>query len=236
MADDLSKLSADEFVKEVRGMWNPLGNEHAWCDELEAELLRRLAPPAPKMGPGDFSCAVCGMGMVEPCEHWKANMPNEQEEVPAPGPQTVAGVPIIIDKNVSTWAIAPASGKVEEIAREIIKALEPEPIKCSACGQEIVFSNLGTGYNPPCPNNISGHIFSVTIGGEDQRPAKIALILRKHGVGQPCPLCTVRIVFNPGDTPSCHVCGAVMKRVTSQIGAALGWHECASCGASNGRH
>lgn len=25
-----------------------------------------------KMGPGDYSCAVCGMGMIEPCEHWKA--------------------------------------------------------------------------------------------------------------------------------------------------------------------
>ena len=24
------------------------------------------------MGDGDYSCAVCGMGMKEPCEHWKA--------------------------------------------------------------------------------------------------------------------------------------------------------------------
>jgi len=24
-----------------------------------------------KMGPGDYSCVTCGMGMEEPCEHWK---------------------------------------------------------------------------------------------------------------------------------------------------------------------
>ncbi len=26
----------------------------------------------PEMGDGDYSCAACGFGMKEPCEHWKA--------------------------------------------------------------------------------------------------------------------------------------------------------------------
>ncbi len=34
------------------------------CPTCEQKVL-------PKMGPGDYSCATCGMGMVEPCEHWK---------------------------------------------------------------------------------------------------------------------------------------------------------------------
>jgi hypothetical protein len=44
----------------------------------------------PKMGPGDYSCVACGLGMVEPCEHWKkmlAERPvDEDEEVEQSAP------------------------------------------------------------------------------------------------------------------------------------------------------
>jgi pyruvate/2-oxoglutarate dehydrogenase complex dihydrolipoamide acyltransferase (E2) component len=44
------------------------------------------------MGPGDYSCAACGMGMTEPCEHWKEMLVRPESEVsqpPSPEPQAV---------------------------------------------------------------------------------------------------------------------------------------------------
>jgi hypothetical protein len=38
--------------------------------------------------------------------------------------------------------------------------------------------------------------------------SRVWTILRKHGVGQPCALCTLRTGHAPGDAPRCHVCGA----------------------------
>lgn len=36
----------------------------------------------PEFGPGDYSCAVCGFGMLEPCEHWKAMLAQPKPEEP----------------------------------------------------------------------------------------------------------------------------------------------------------
>ena len=57
------------------------------ADELEALLpllASKVTAPicAPVMGDGDYSCAVCGLGLKEPCEHWRqfyATMPVEGE-------------------------------------------------------------------------------------------------------------------------------------------------------------
>lgn len=42
-------------------------------DAIETLLAHLRSQPAPRlvMGDGDYSCASCGMGMREPCEHWK---------------------------------------------------------------------------------------------------------------------------------------------------------------------
>jgi hypothetical protein len=44
------------------------------CPHCEAPTEAECVCPAAPSGeaPGDYSCATCGMGMVEPCEHWKA--------------------------------------------------------------------------------------------------------------------------------------------------------------------
>jgi len=47
--------------------------EHSF-DVSTVESFWKFFAPAPAQEPpnGEYSCAVCGMGMVEPCEHWKA--------------------------------------------------------------------------------------------------------------------------------------------------------------------
>lgn len=37
--------------------------------------------PALSFGDGDFSCATCGMGMKEPCEHWKEFLGDDPKPV-----------------------------------------------------------------------------------------------------------------------------------------------------------
>src|SRR5579864_2705074 len=39
-----------------------------------AEDILAALDGEPRMGSGDYSCVTCGMGMKEPCEHWKAIM------------------------------------------------------------------------------------------------------------------------------------------------------------------
>jgi len=66
------------------------------------------SPQAP--APGDYSCATCGFGMVEPCEHWKNILAKSQEEAPGafPGLERIAQYPIKlneeIDKLCDEWS------------------------------------------------------------------------------------------------------------------------------------
>lgn len=47
----------------------------------------------PEFGPGDYSCAACGFGMLEPCEHWKAMLAQKPEDKPAEAKGPVLPVP-----------------------------------------------------------------------------------------------------------------------------------------------
>jgi hypothetical protein len=123
----------------------------------------------------------------------------------------------------------------EEIKRRINRTAAPGPFitvtthpSRTMCTAEAM---QGSVFTAPAPGKVEELSQELT-DSFNKCFNEVLAIARKHGVGQPCPLCTLRMGHAPGDAPSCHVCGAVMKRVTSQIGAALGWHECASCGAS----
>lgn len=98
--------------------WCPMENYKVWptqaefdAEERRLEEIREVAAAQPsqpelkigspcptcgrkilpKMGPGDYSCVSCGLGMEEPCEHWKKMLANPMEEEPADQPSDPRG-------------------------------------------------------------------------------------------------------------------------------------------------
>jgi hypothetical protein len=76
----------DKRIEEIRARYAVTRGAHA--SDI-AFLLGKIAEyeardGAVKFGPGDYSCATCGMGMVEPCEHWKAVLLEAPAAAPPP--------------------------------------------------------------------------------------------------------------------------------------------------------
>ena len=51
-------------------------------------------------GGGDYSCATCGLGMLEPCEHWKGIMARNENEPEYP-PSTAPKVDPLVEKIIA---------------------------------------------------------------------------------------------------------------------------------------
>jgi hypothetical protein len=82
-------------------------------------------------GPGEYSCAVCGMGMVEPCEHWKASTASDGSTEEDAGSQPEVCQSFSAEK--------PQPSEVGEPRHHV---------KC-ACGWERFIVGGGTEVGPP---------------------------------------------------------------------------------------
>lgn len=106
-AKDWMEAAAEECIK---AMWTgKYGQSHIAHIALFADIIAKHAPLPPKsaskpkvfpadgglekcptchqaikpeMGPGDYSCAACGFGMIEPCEHWKGTLAESATSLP----------------------------------------------------------------------------------------------------------------------------------------------------------
>lgn len=89
---------ADEIKPDLRDAYEVALDREEFGDYQKAAIPASGERPAlgkvcescrqvirPKFGPGDYSCALCGFGMLEPCEHWKAMIvrgPEDEADAP----------------------------------------------------------------------------------------------------------------------------------------------------------
>lgn len=90
------------ICKAIKDMWGKLYVHETAQRESAAQPSQpelKIGSPCPtcgikvlpKMGSGDYSCVSCGLGMEEPCEHWKKMLANPMEEEPADQPSDPRG-------------------------------------------------------------------------------------------------------------------------------------------------
>lgn len=90
------------ICKAIKDMWGKLYVHETAQRESAAQPSQpelKIGSPCPtcgrkvmpKMGSGDYSCVSCGLGMEEPCVHWKKMLANPMEEEPATQPSDPRG-------------------------------------------------------------------------------------------------------------------------------------------------
>lgn len=192
----------------------------------ETATPTRDAPPV--VGNGDYSCAQCGIGMPEPCEHWENLAAQSPEEAPD---RHQAILDEVLGDELP--AAAPSGGDVCDECGSGKERDEDDSLVCKnpSCGKfYLQLSRIKRQHAQPSRRKVEGSFaedFGIPIMDLENLESRDAQPAPTRQILVPCRLCGHSA--HPSKCNECE-CGAKEQPAAVRGDARMTWQDCVICG------